>query len=222
MKRLYRKSKLLRQKIKIMMSCRLLRLKTQNKEVNSVKQVVEVRPVDNEKIPEIVLAVKPEKELNTNIVSQSIGLKSENQEPQLTKETPKTEAVVSPQSSPKPDSDVIKTEPDSNSHSSNINDKPANVEAAKKESETKMDIKNVKEPTKSAVEKDQTTHVIVKPAAPAANAVVGKKGPGQKTSLDDLSKMFAKEVVDDNEATKLAQDMKDVEIDNLVKDGQDL
>jgi len=34
--------------------------------------------------------------------------------------------------------------------------------------------------------------------------------------------MFAKEVVDDSEATKLAKDMKEVEIDSLVRDGQDL
>ena len=85
---------------------------------------------------------------------------------------------------------------------------------------------NVKTFTTAAAEKPQTSPVMVKTTTTTttvtASSSAPKKGLEQKTSLDDFSQMFAKEVVDDSEATKLAKDMKEVEIESLVKDGQDL
>ena len=96
----------------------------------------------------------------------------------------------------------------------------ANVELVKKESEVKMDIKNV-EKAHSETDNLHISESSAKPAVIVTN-IEAKKTPEQKSSLDDLSKMFSKEVTDDNEATKLAKDMKDVEIDSLLKDGNDL
>ena len=197
--------------------------KTDNKEVTATKQFVEVRPEDNDKTPKMVPAVPAvnrEKELKTNIVPQPSNQKSENPKQQLLKETPKAEVIVSPPSPPKPTLEIIKPMLEGNSHSSNANGKTVVVEAVKKELAPKMDSKNVNTPPQSPVENPQT--IAVKPAAPVANATVYKKVTEQKASLSELSKMFSKEVVEDSEATKLAKNMKDVEINNLVKDGQDL
>jgi hypothetical protein len=71
-----------------------------------------------------------------------------------------------------------------------------------------------------AVAVPKAAPVAAKPAPP--KPAPAKKPPEQKSSLADLSKMFSKEAADDSEATKLAKEMKEVEIDNLVKDSQDL
>ena len=85
-----------------------------------------------------------------------------------------------------------------------------------------MDNKNENTTPRSPIEKPQTATINAKPAASAANVTVNKKATEEKTSLNELSKMFSKEIVEDSEATKLAKNMKDVEINSLVKDGQDL
>jgi hypothetical protein len=88
-------------------------------------------------------------------------------------------------------------------------------EPVKKETEPKMDTKNTASPAVPGA----ATPAAIKP--PPSITPPAKK-PEQKSSLDDMSKMFSKDAVDDSEATKLAKDMKDVEIDNLVKDGMDI
>jgi hypothetical protein len=88
-------------------------------------------------------------------------------------------------------------------------------EPVKKETEPKMDTKNTASPAIPGA----ATAAAIKP--PPSITPPAKK-PEQKSSLDDMSKMFSKDAVDDSEATKLAKDMKDVEIDNLVKDGMDI
>jgi hypothetical protein len=192
--------------------------KTDNKEVIPATQFVGARPVEIDKTPKMV--VKPEKDLNANIISQPVVPKNENHEQQLLKETPKAEVIISPPGSPKLSQEYIKPILDGNSHGLNENEKTNMVEAVKKESENKMDNKNVNTSPDSPVEKPQP--ITLKPAAPATNASVNKKTPEQKTSLNELSQMFSKETVDDSEATKLAKNMKEVEIDKLLKDGQNL
>jgi len=199
--------------------------KTENRAVTPVKQSVEVHPVDNDKLPNVVLAAKQEKEVNPKVVSPPVGPKIESKMPETPKPTPKSEIVVSLQSSPKPVSDVVKPNPKSDNNSSNgknTSEKAVNIEAVKKESAPTMDNNNVKKPTNAISEKPKATPDVAKSAAPVTPAQGGKKLPEQKNSLDDLSKMFSKDVVEDNQATKLAKDMKDVEIGSLVKDGRDI
>ncbi len=101
------------------------------------------------------------------------------------------------------------------------NVKTAN-EPVKKETNPKMDNKTTTPPVNPAAVKTPATPPAAKPAAAAASTPIVKKPTEQKSSLDDMSKMFSKDAVDDTEATKLAKDMKDVEIDSLLKESQDL
>jgi hypothetical protein len=186
--------------------------KPENKEVTVVKPSAEVRPENKDIKPE-VKAVKPEKELNSIVMSQPAVTKNEKQDQSIPAQTPKTTVIAAASISLKPETDT---------HSSNEKEKPTAIEAVKKELEPKMDNKNAKPAANVAAERPQNATVTVKTNLAATSPATGKKGPEQKPSLDDFSKMFSKEAVDDSEATKLAKDMKEVEIDSLVKDGQDL
>jgi hypothetical protein len=88
-----------------------------------------------------------------------------------------------------------------------------------KEIKPEMGNKDVKQPEKPAAEKAPAPPTVKPPASPAP---VEPKKVSEFSSLGDLSKMFAKEVVDDSEATKLAKNMKDVEISDLLKSGHDI
>ena len=203
--------------------------KPENKVVTAEKQTGEVRPENNDEAPKAA-DVKTEQEPNTNTAPPSVGVKNEKHDQVLPKPVPKVEIVKPAQNQPpKPASDIVKPEPDNEKHGSNEKDKPAAVEAIKKEPELKkkepepkMDIKNVKSQTNITSEKSKIEPEKNKPDTPTITVVNGKKGTEQKSSLDDFSNMFSKEIADDSEATKLAKDLKDVEITSLVKDGQDL
>jgi hypothetical protein len=188
-------------------------IKPENEEVTVIKTPAEVRPENKNAKPEVKTAVKPEKELDPIVVSQPEVIKNKKQDQSVPMETPKAAVITATPLSPKPETD---------NHSLDEKEQPAAVEAVKKELEPKMDNKNVKPAANVAAEKPQNATVTVKTTIVAASPAAGKKGPEQKPSLDDFSKMFSKEAVDDSEATKLAKEMKEVEIDSLVKDGQDL
>ena len=81
--------------------------------------------------------------------------------------------------------------------------------------------KDIKPPAKTEPEKPKTAQETPKPAPSGIKADNEKKGP-EPNSLGDLSKMFSKDVAEDTEATKLAKNLKDVDITGLLKDGQDL
>jgi hypothetical protein len=95
------------------------------------------------------------------------------------------------------------------------------VKPAVKENKPEMGNKDVKQPEKPAAEKAPAPPAV-KPPPSTAPAPPEAKKSNDFSSLGDLSKMFAKEVVDDSEATKLAKNMKDVEINDLLKSGQDI
>jgi len=196
----------------------------ENQEATPVKSVGEVRPAASGKNSTIVVAVKPEKDLNTNVPSQSVDSKKEKKDTPIPEEITTAKPIVL-QSVKKPNPEVVKptSENDTNTTAGKKeSEQIVKAEAIKKEPESKMDNKNVKQPAVATMEKPKTTTEAAKPAVSPTNSVLGKKAQDQKTSLGDLSKMFSKEVVDDNEATKLAKDMKDVEIRGLIKDGQDI
>jgi hypothetical protein len=199
--------------------------KAPTQEVTAVKPAVEVHPEKNEVKPEIKAVAKLEINPGPAITAQPVPVKSEKPEQPVPKETPKpvvTAAVPLPQL---PSAEKGKPKPDAAVRTINEKEKPAAVEAVKKEPEPKMDNKNVKTVTTAAAENPQTPPVTVKTTTTTtttASSAVPKKAPDQKPSLDDFSQMFAKEVVDDSEATKLAKDMKEVEVNNLLKEGQDL
>jgi hypothetical protein len=203
--------------------------KPENKAVTTEKQPGDVRPENNDKAPKTA-AVKTEPEPITNTAPPPVGVKNEKHDQALPKPVPKVEIAKTAQSPPpQPASDIVKPKQDNEKHSPNEKDKPAAVETVKKDSELKrkepepkMDNKNVKSSGNTTSEKPKTIADVAKPAAPATNLTGGIKGPEQKSSLGDLSKMFSKEIVDDSEATKLAKDLKDVEITSLITDGQDL
>ncbi len=88
-----------------------------------------------------------------------------------------------------------------------------------KEIKPEMGNKDVKQPEKPAAEKAPAPPPVKPPASPAP---AEPKKVSEFSSLGDLSKMFSKEVVDDSEATKLAKNMKDVEISDLLKSGHDI
>ncbi len=195
-----------------------------NKEVTEVIAPAEVRPAENGKNFTIVVAVKPEKELDTNAVPQPVGSKNGKKDTSLPEEIPMIKPVAAPNVK-KSKSEVVKPQPENDNQTpieNKENEKAVKAETVKKEPESKMDTKNGKSPANATLEKPKTTTETAKPTASAQNSIVGKKGSDQKTSLDDLSKMFSKEVTDDTEATKLAKEMKDVEINRLIKDGQDI
>jgi hypothetical protein len=163
--------------------------------------------------------VKPVTEVKTaNITPPSPAVK--NEAPKATKPADPIKAApaAAPANAVKPAAGVIPPKPLSNSATANEK-KPGTAEAAKKEPEVKMDNNNTKPGTSPLVEKPKTTAEAAKPAATVTASV---KKPEPKSSLDDMSKMFSKEAVDDSEATKLAKDLKEVEVNNLIKDGQDL
>jgi hypothetical protein len=200
--------------------------KAEIKETTAVKSSVEASQENKDVKLEIKAVEKPEINPGPAAAVQPVHLKSEKPELSVPKETLKPMVTESVTILPPPAGEAGKPKPDTADLSVIEKEKPASIEAVKKESEPKMDNKNVKTGTTAAAENPQTPPVTVKTTTTTttttANSAAPKKAPEQKTSLDDFSQMFAKEVVDDSEATKLAKDMKEVEIDSLVKDGQDL
>jgi hypothetical protein len=198
--------------------------KSQTKEVTAVKPAVAARSETKDVKPEITSAAKPETKPDNVIAAQTVPAKSEKPEQPVTKEIPKPVVTASLPVAPPPSTEAGKTKPDAIVPIANAKEKPAVVEAVKKEPELKMDNKNIKPVANTAAEKPPTPPVTVKTTTTTTvvNAAAAKKAPEPKTSLDDFSKMFAKEAVDDSEATKLAKDMKEVEVDSLLKESRDL
>ncbi len=125
----------------------------------------------------------------------------------------KSEVKAVPPASPPPAPAVVK--PAAGAVGSGVDDKKK-VELAKpvaKENKPEMGKQDNKQPEKPAAEKTP---------APPTPAPAEVKKANDLSVLGDLSKMFAKEVVDDSEATKLAKNMKDVEINDLLKNGHDI
>lgn len=180
-----------------------------------------IYPVMKEEVPRIELQAKPEQFINTNALSQSSGFINENSNQGPSKEISVAELQIL-QSLNNPASEIINPENDGSSRDMSKIEKNDTTEPERKEFESTMGSKQVKQPIKTVAEKTPATMEVVKPASTAAKAPAGKKAPEQKTTLDELSKMFTKEVVEDSEVDKLAKEMKDVEANNLVKDGLDL
>ncbi len=198
------------------------------REVTVAKPTVEVRPANKEVKPEAKPVTRPETKPALVTTAQPVPVKSEKPEQSIPKEMPKP-VITASLPVPLPlSAEAAKPKPDAVIPIVNAKEKPAAVEAVKKEPEPTMDNKNIKPVANTAAEKPQTPSVTVKTttttttASATASAAPAKKAPESKTSLDDFSKMFAKEAVDDSEATKLAKDMKEVEVNSLLKEGQDL
>jgi hypothetical protein len=174
--------------------------------------------------PEIKSTAKPEIKPGTVITAQPAPAKSEKPEQPVPKEILMPVVTASLPVALPPSAEAGKPKPDAVVPIANVKEKPAAVEAVKKEPEPKMDNKNMKPVANTAAEKPPTPPVAVKTATTTAapGPAAAKKAPEPKTSLDDFSKMFAKETVDDSEATKLAKDMKEVEVDSLLKESRDL
>ena len=191
----------------------------EDKEKAVVKPTEKASHENKDPGPETKLIVSTGKRGVPAIVGMEGGLETE--QPEL----PKPAVVLPVPNSVKPPSDIAKQTTEINSESLSENKKQSADITAKKEPDSKMDNKNVKTVT-GIQEKPPTPPVVVKTTTTTttttAAIAAAKKSPEQGPSLDDFSKMFAKETVDDSEATKLAKDMKDVEIDSLVKEGQDL
>lgn len=189
----------------------------EDKKAAEVKLTQQTSPENKDAVPGAKLAVAPEKAVIPTDSGGQEGLETE--QPELSKPA----VVLLVPNSTKLPSDIVPQTIEEKRQTLNENEKPFADTAVKKESEPKMDNKNVKTVT-GIPEKPPTQPVVVKTTTitTMANADAAKRIPEQKPSLDDFSKMFAKETVDDSEATKLAKDMKDVEIDCLLKEGQDL
>ncbi|MBN1368573.1 MAG: hypothetical protein JW967_11670 [Dehalococcoidales bacterium] len=84
------------------------------------------------------------------------------------------------------------------------------------------DNKNIKPPVKPETDKPKATPEKANLVVAEVKPEVDKKTPEPISSLGDLSKMFSKEIVEDTEATKLARDLKDVDIGNLIEDSKNL
>jgi hypothetical protein len=125
------------------------------------------------------------------------------------------------QTTPPPAPAAAKPAPAVNNNGANDKNKADITKPVTKEIKPEMGNKDVKQPEKPAAEKAPAPPAVKPPASPAPAPAEAKK-PSEFSSLGDLSKMFAKEVVDDSEATKLAKNMKDVEINDLLKNGHDI
>ena len=200
--------------------------KSENEEKQGAAKLESQKPENNEKLIPSLIAVEKSEIKETTGGKSSVEALPENKDlkPQI---KPVAQSEMNPAPAPAVQPVPVKSEkPETDTADPSVieKEKPAAMEAAKKEPEPKMDNKNVKTIT-NATENPPIPPVTVKTTTTTtttASSSAPKKGPEQKPSLDDFSQMFAKEVVDDSEATKLAKDMKEVEIDSLVKDGQDL
>ncbi len=158
--------------------------------------------------PKFALPKKPVPPADAGISLPPVNMKN------LMPGTPvKSEVKAAPPASPPPAPAVVK--PAAGAVGSGVDDKKK-VELAKpvaKENKPEMGKQDNKQPEKPAAEKTP---------APPTPAPAEVKKANDLSVLGDLSKMFAKEVVDDSEATKLAKNMKDVEINDLLKNGHDI
>ena len=195
----------------------------ESKNTTQEKQVVRDLPHNNDKTGRITAESGPRKEMKTTISLQSNTVKyGTEKEPVPMKSLIVDATVLTNSPKPSPDSITLKNESDNlTANSIKENGKTNNYEILKKELEPKMNAKNVKE-SNTIDEKEKTNTDGANPASSLTNLMGSNKGSGQKTSLDDLSNMFSKEVKDDSEATKLAKEMAEVEIGDLLHDGQDL
>jgi hypothetical protein len=193
----------------------------ENKNTTQEKQVVRDLPHNNDKTDGIATESGPEKEVKTTISLQSNTLKDGTEKEPVPMKSLIVDATILTNSlKPSPDSISLKNESDNlTANDVKENRKTNNYEILKKELEPKMNANNVKESI-TTDEKEKTNIDGANLASSLTNLVGSNKGSGQKTSLDDLSNMFSKEVKDDSEATKLAKEMAEVEIGDLLHDGQ--
>jgi hypothetical protein len=202
-----------------------LEVKPNAKETTPAKILIEPLPTDNKIMPNNVSDVKSKPQLDNYVISQPIDSKNETKEQLILKETPMVEVLVAQQNSQQTEHNVINlhfaTNPlDSNGKDGNKHN--VKIESEKRELKHEMDINNQKLPANSEVEKTRITSVNNNPSAPLTNTPGGIKSPEPNTSLNDLSKMFSREVAEDSEASKLAKDMENIDTYSLLKCGQEL
>ena len=125
-----------------------------NKEVTEVMAPAEVRPVENGKNSTVVVAVKPEKELDTNAAPQPVGSKNGKKDTSIPEEIPMAKPTIAP-SVKKSKSEVVKPKPENDNQTpieKKESEKAVKAETVKKEPESKMDTKNGKSPTNATLE----------------------------------------------------------------------
>lgn len=191
-----------------------------DKSTSTLNPSNEIQPAVEEKIPELELSIKASEELKINETLKSSNLISENQGQKISNEISNAETQPA-NNLPGPIGEVAAAGLDEKNPGLIENELTNIIESGRKESELTMDTKHMKQSIKAETEKTPVTSDAVKSVSPD-KVLLGKKAPENKTSLDELSKMFSKEVTEDTEVDKLAKEMKEVEVNNLVKDGLDL
>jgi len=185
-----------------------------DKSTSTLNPSNEIQPAVEEKIPELELSIKASEELKINETLKYSNLISENQDQKISNEISNAETQPA-NNLPGPIGEVAAARLDEKNPGLIENELTNIIESGRKESELTMDTKHMKQSIKAETEKTPVT-------SDAGKVLLGKKAPENKTSLDELSKMFSKEVTEDTEVDKLAKEMKEVEVNNLVKDGLDL
>lgn len=176
-----------------------------------------VSPAAAPAAPKFVLPKKPVPAAGVNVDLPPVSVKNI-----MPGTTARVEAKTETKLPPSPPPAAVAAKPAAAVNNTAVNDKnkAATPQPAAKEIKPDMN-KDVKPPEKPAAEKIPAPPAAKPPASPAPAPAEAKKA-NDLSVLGDLSKMFAKEVVDDSEATKLAKNMKDVEINDLLKSGHDI
>ena len=82
-----------------------------------------------------------------------------------------------------------------------------------------MDMKSAIESPKLGVEQTQPKQAPLKTMPPESEKTKNQEPHEQKATAGDLSDLFAKNIVEENEAGRLAEEMEDVNVDDLLKEG---
>jgi hypothetical protein len=118
--------------------------------------------------------------------------------------------------------DIPSPESKANNAASPATEETHRTELEKKEPESHMDAKPATELVKSSSEQTLALPEAVKPA-PQEPSKTGTEEPReQKTPVDGLSELFSKNTVEEDQASKLAEGMNNVDVKNLLEEGLSL
>ena len=82
-----------------------------------------------------------------------------------------------------------------------------------------MDMKSAIESPKLGVEQTQPKQAPLKTMPPESEKTKNQEPLVEKKTASDLSDLFARNTIEENEAGRLAEEMEDVSVDDLLKEG---
>jgi hypothetical protein len=173
-----------------------------------------------------VTQVEPNEAITDERVPSPAALKGDNVSPPESSPSAKPPTLSESPVSEVPHNlplDIPNPEPKANNAVSAANDETHKTELEKKEPESHMDAKQpTTELAKSSSEQTLALLEAVKPA-PQEPSKTGTEEPRErKAPAGDLSELFSKDTVEEDQASKLAEEMNDVDVKNLLEEGLSL